>query len=617
MLCADRAVLAFSGGGGLGINGRQRGADMARTLQDCKISSFLETSMKPMKLFLYTAVCALLLLYVVPRFVYAAEQNIAELQKAAEQGDASAQGDLARAYWNGTGVAQDLDKAITWAKKASDQGDAKGQNIIGIAYASGLGGFPKDERKAVEWWQKAVAQGFAPAQYNFGVAYMIGQGGLAKDERKAVEWYQKAAEQGFAYAQNDLGVAYENGSGGLVKDERKAVEWYQKAAEQGNILAQYNLGFAYFSGQGVAKDERKAVEWYQKAAEQGYAPAQSNLGVAYMIGQGGLAKDDRKAVEWFQKAAEQGNILAQSQLGNAYFTGQGAAKDDHKAVEWWQKAAEQGDAHAQKILALIAQAKAKAEAEAQTQAQRSPTALKKTHTNSIGMEFVLIPAGSFELTVYARNEFAEKSEYHPKITISRPYYLGKYEVTQEQWVAVMGKNPSKFTGRNNPVDSVSWNDVQEFVKRLKQKEGRRYRLPTEAEWEYAARAGTTTDYFFAEGKKTIPEADLAGYAWFSKNSGDKTHPVGQKKPNPWGLYDIYGNVQEWVLDAVLDALRHPYYGDLVDPFTDPVVLKGAYRVNRGGGWRDGAERCGSVYRYDFEPDGRYNSVGFRLALSPE
>jgi formylglycine-generating enzyme required for sulfatase activity len=164
------------------------------------------------------------------------------------------------------------------------------------------------------------------------------------------------------------------------------------------------------------------------------------------------------------------------------------------------------------------------------------------------------------------------------------------------------------------VDSVSWDDVQEFIKRLNRKEGHnRYRLPTEAEWEYAARAGTKSDFFFAEGKKTISEADLAGYAWFSNNSGKTMHPVGQKKPNPWGLHDIYGNVAEWVQDA--DSFK--YYGNTVEPSTDPVVLRGTRRVSRGGSWIDPAERCSSVRRYVSSPDFRFSKFGFRLALSPE
>ena len=129
-----------------------------------------------------------------------------------------------------------------------------------------------------------------------------------------------------------------------------------------------------------------------------------------------------------------------------------------------------------------------------------------------------------------------------RIEISQAFYLGKYEVTQAQWKDVMGKNPSGFKGDNRPVEEVSWEDVQEFIRRLNAREqGVTYRLPTEAEWEYAARAGSTTAYSF--GDDTL---QLGEYAWYWENADGTTHPVGQLKPNAWGLYDMHGNVWEWV-----------------------------------------------------------------------
>ena len=165
--------------------------------------------------------------------------------------------------------------------------------------------------------------------------------------------------------------------------------------------------------------------------------------------------------------------------------------------------------------------------------------------NSIGMEFVLIPSGSF---VMGRDPLFEEDRDDElpqhKVNISKPFYLGKYQVTQAQWVAVMEDNPSGFKGPANPVEQVSWNDAQEFIKRLNVKEGHnRYRLPTEAEWEYAARAGADTVYFFGNDENILPV-----YAWFIDNSRKTPHPVGKKRPNAWGLYDVHGNVWEWVQD---------------------------------------------------------------------
>ncbi|MDL2330204.1 formylglycine-generating enzyme family protein [Desulfosarcina sp. OttesenSCG-928-A07] len=235
-------------------------------------------------------------------------------------------------------------------------------------------------------------------------------------------------------------------------------------------------------------------------------------------------------------------------------------------------------------------------------------AQEKTHTNSIGMEFVLIPAGSFNMGCNPNFEDCYDDE-HPQhsVTLSQPFYLGKYEVTQEQWLAVMGGNPSKFMGRSNPVEQVSWNDVQTFIRQLNEKESTgRYRLPTEAEWEYAARAGSTSTYCFGD------DADQFGqYAWYDGNSGDKTHPVGQKPPNRWGLHDMHGNVWEWCQDWY----GKNYYSN--SSSTDPKgPSSGEDRVIRGGSWDDLARNCRSAFRGIYSPENQHDSLGFRLAFSP-
>lgn len=227
----------------------------------------------------------------------------------------------------------------------------------------------------------------------------------------------------------------------------------------------------------------------------------------------------------------------------------------------------------------------------------------------IPMEFVLIPAGSFTMGADPDFESNTKMPQHA-VTISKPFYMAKYEVTQAQWQEVMGDNPAHFTGPNNPVENVSWEDAQEFIRLLNAKEGHNgYRLPTEAEWEYAARAGTSSAYSFGDDKN-----ELAGYAWFSGNAGGKTHPVGEKGPNPWGLYDVHGNVFEWVQDW---NGRSSYANK---PVTDPTgPLTGSHRVIRGGAWAVTAEGCRSDSRGFGVPgsEGRIILVGFRLAKSAE
>ena len=237
----------------------------------------------------------------------------------------------------------------------------------------------------------------------------------------------------------------------------------------------------------------------------------------------------------------------------------------------------------------------------------------KTYKNSIGMEFVLIAAGTFRMGCEPPEAGKCEPQETPRheVTISQPYYLGKYEVTQAQWQAVMGNNPSKFKGANRPVESMTWLDAREFIKKLNAKEGhKRYRLPTEAEWEYAARAGSTTAYSFGDDV-----GQLGNYAWYKGNSGEETHPVGQKQPNAWGLFDMHGNVDEWVHDWYE---QYDGAGAVTDPQRtgeedDPDVP----RVIRGGSWFYDAGHSRSTYRIWEHPEEGGNTIGFRLALTPQ
>lgn len=226
-----------------------------------------------------------------------------------------------------------------------------------------------------------------------------------------------------------------------------------------------------------------------------------------------------------------------------------------------------------------------------------------TYRNSIGMTFMLIPAGTFRM---GSHDGLSDEKPVREVRISRDFYLGQYEVTQGQWAAVMGNNPSRFQGEEKPVESVSWEDIQDFIQRLNAKEGASlYRLPTEAEWEYAARAGTTTRWSFGDDA-----GQLGRYAWYEENAGKQTHPVGQKSPNAWGLFDMYGNVSEWVQDwYAAEYARHPVGTTALDP-GGPVG--DADRVIRGCGWSGAGRLCRSASRRHYVPSTRYPDLGFRL-----
>lgn len=209
---------------------------------------------------------------------------------------------------------------------------------------------------------------------------------------------------------------------------------------------------------------------------------------------------------------------------------------------------------------------------------------------------------------WAADRIASEGPEH-RVRITRPFYLGKSEVTQGQWKAVMGNNPSRFADNpSHPVEQVSWDDIQPFLAKLNESpnsRGLKFALPSEAQWEYACRAGTTTCWHFGES-----QAELQNHAWFDANSKNGTNPVGRLRPNALGLYDMYGNVWEWCADWYA---ADTYAESPIDDPAGPVA--GSARVERGGSWRDGAALCRSAFRRIHSPGNRLNHVGFRLAAS--
>jgi formylglycine-generating enzyme required for sulfatase activity len=199
---------------------------------------------------------------------------------------------------------------------------------------------------------------------------------------------------------------------------------------------------------------------------------------------------------------------------------------------------------------------------------QSPKAPASANRNGTGIEFVRIAPGEFTMGCSEGDEQCDADEKPAhRVQITKGFEMGKYELTQAQWLTVMAANPSTIKGDNRPVETVTKLEAQDFLDRLSMRnDGYRYRLPTEAEWEYAARAGTTGPY----------AGSLDEIAWYAGNSGDETHPVGQKKPNAWGLYDMEGNVREWVQDLY----TRNYYG--ISPLTDPTGPEAGQPDGRGG-----------------------------------
>lgn len=222
--------------------------------------------------------------------------------------------------------------------------------------------------------------------------------------------------------------------------------------------------------------------------------------------------------------------------------------------------------------------------------------------NSIGMKLKLIKPGSYTMGadeggtgVFPRHE----------VKVNKAFYIGVFEVTQAQWAEIMGSNPSYFKGTNLPVECVSWSDAQTFLQRLSQKEKKTYRLPSEVEWEYACRAGSTGEYDFGDGAKY-----LGDHGWFAENGEKRTHPVGLKQPNAWGLYDMHGNVYEWCGDS---------WGEMpvTEESSEKEVRGGSDHAYRGGSWFAFADNCRAATRRSYGMSGISSDLGLRVVLEAD
>jgi sulfatase modifying factor 1 len=235
-------------------------------------------------------------------------------------------------------------------------------------------------------------------------------------------------------------------------------------------------------------------------------------------------------------------------------------------------------------------------------------------TNSMGMKFVWIPPGTFLMGSPKEEKERIANEIQHKVTLSKGFYMGVQLVTQVQWQGVMGNNPSGFKGEKNlPVETVSWDDCQEFIKKLRKKDKKPYRLPTEAEWEFACRAGTSTPFHFSETISTYQANYNGDETYCNGKKGvyrEKTTPVGNFSANAWGLHDMHGNLWQWCEDWYEDYPQK----DVIDP-TGPE--EGEARMLRGGSWIDNPKHCRSAYRFSGVSGLRCCFCGFRLCFFVE
>ena len=226
-------------------------------------------------------------------------------------------------------------------------------------------------------------------------------------------------------------------------------------------------------------------------------------------------------------------------------------------------------------------------------------------THGLNMKMVYVEGGTFQMGATSEQGSDADSDEKPVHSVTLDsYYIGECEVTQAQWRAIMGNNPSYFTGDDKPVERVSWHDAQAFCEKLSQLTGRTYKLPTEAQWEYAARGGNKS-----HGYKYSGSNNLSSVAWYDSNSSSQTHAVKQKQPNELGLYDMSGNVWEWCSD---------WYGDYTsNSQRNPHgPSSGSYRVLRGGSWHSYAQACRVSYRSSDTPSGSGGDSGFRVVCLP-
>lgn len=520
----------------------------------------------------------------------------------------------------------DMKRAEKYFLQSAKMGNAKAAMMLFSIYEVGWH-ITKDTQKAYKWLHKSAELGGIWSAHSLGHKYQTGHG-VDKNLKKSYQYFKQAALGEMSEAKRDLALCFYSGEG-TTKDIEQAVYWMTLAANENVSLAQYRLGMWLKNGNIGQKNRQKAEVWFAKAinlfkVEGGKGNQQAALNYAYMNDYGyGVKENNQVAFDSYRKLAQKNNARAQFWLSLMYLNGDGIKKNVPKGKKWLRRSHQLGSTLAKDMLKRNGWLDQNNSSSLHKVQKITANQLDLLNKFAPSINLVLIPAGSFKMGdlsgVYKRTEAPVHSV---KI---KSFKLMAYEVTFDQYdmfVKDTGhRKPSDYGwGRGRlPVINVSWNDASAYSRWLSKKTGLSFRLPTEAEWEYAARGGSSTRYYFGNNESDLCQyenhADAGTeYSWKNASCDDgvgaMTAFVGQYRPNPYGLYDMLGNLSEWTQDC-----SNRNYGGA--PQDGSAWEKGncKNRVIRGNLWNAGPKSLRVSKRTtQYLSTTVGHSIGFRLAM---
>jgi formylglycine-generating enzyme required for sulfatase activity len=556
-------------------------------------------------------------------------------RQAAEKGDKGAMVSLAKLLREDQPTASDEAEALRWSetaarayRTAADGDSLSARLAMAHLVQDGMGQPPDSEAKqladsSLRRLQELAAKNDVAAMILLGGIYWVD--GPLKNQAETVRWMRPAAEAGNAFAMGRLAISAHYGWG-MPQDAAEELRWLHKAADTGDATSMRNLGDAILNAKPTSEDRAEGERWLEMAVAKGDVNAMWYLGLR--------AAEPRRSAEWYLRAAQAGHEYAMISYAESLLAGRGVAKDEAAAKRWLEHAARLGNTDATKKLESMSTREPKQPVEPAPQAgaakesQPAPLSLDQERALKPGMTFkecaecpemLVIPAGTFLLgSPNSESLRAEDEGPQTKITFARPLAVSKFEVTVEQFTAFMDhteqfieekcytveqgtfeykarrsfRNPGFAQTGTHPATCVEWSDAKAYVAWLSQRTGKPYRLLSEAEWEYAARGGRSAAYNFGEESDAICQyangADLSGKeavpSMLITECRDEhafTAPVGSFPPNIFGLYDMLGNVMEWVEDCYHDS----YKGLAVDGAPQTTPRDGiCLHITRGGSW---------------------------------